>query len=246
MTEIVLKVDPGAGYVDGDIIEAFTDRQILHVHSEHLGDTRKFSFNGHGLNNITDLSKKIKDVYFEYRFERVNKTQVKRINLTTLEEEIFGEPDIYVEQYIKYHTNSLGLRHQIFGTRDNEIWYGGGQDFSDTNVNAVWNHIETDTVNVRTDEEFTIYPIGVQDSKSHLLIPTTTFTDADAADLILPKTSGNGDLLNKRKHHLTWQTMDEFIGNKTDIQNKNISVDYRKNSTKLLPILDYTLHKKTK
>lgn len=60
---------------------------------------------------------------YQYKFEVVSPTRVKRTNLITLEEEIFGPTpnakgeSIHLAEYLN--------RHTVFGAKGNEYWYGG-------------------------------------------------------------------------------------------------------------------------
>lgn len=215
MAEIALKVHSGANYTDGDILAAFNNRQIRCVHAQHICHV-KHAGGGAGVHR--DSSHVARDFFeqtHEFRFERISKTEVKRIRLSDLTEHIFDgtsrvidgkrqQIDVgpFVKRRLKHNV------HAIFGTDGSEVWYGGRQDFSNAALDLVWNAIETKTPNRAAD--FTTWPCGSKDRRSHFFIAVIDFHDGRAADLVAPELDlsdpENPVTLRKRKHFIYFRS----------------------------------------
>jgi len=187
MAELVLKVGPGAGYEDGDIIAAFNRRRIRCVHAQMITDVRKFGTTAEGL-RPNSLAKTFGENCCQYRFERISETEVRRVEIASGQSEILGPTPndrgeyIDVSEFVRRRLRQPG--HAIFGTWGSEVWYGGRSDFSDTALDKVWTAIEAETSLREADH--TLWPLGQQEMKSHFAITVTEFDDARADQLVRP------------------------------------------------------------
>lgn len=201
MAEIAIKVgDQGVSdlqYRDGDIIAAFSDRRIGLVHASHLCDCRVFGFNSAGLRDRNTLAEKMLLRTRKYVFQRVSKTEVKRINLLTLEEDVFSSTPnangehMHVELFIA--RRKANARHSIFGAEGAEIWYGGKTTQDATTVDDIWSDIEQHSADRRVDH--TLWPAGYQDIREHLIVRTDDFSPAEEIGFVAPQyqLDDNGD-----------------------------------------------------
>lgn len=154
MAELALKVGAGANYSDGDIIAAFNSRAIRCVHANHICH-RKLA--GGGIGALRDNAHVARDWFehtYQYRNERISKTEFRRTDLITLDEFIAGpvpkidptkgfETSTDVPLYVRLRL--VHERHKIFGTPGREVWYTGTRNVSNANLDLVWNAIETKT-----------------------------------------------------------------------------------------------------
>lgn len=226
MAEIVLKVKSGANYVDGDILAAFNNRMIRCVHAQHICHVKNAG-GGVGVHrNSAHVTKDFFENTHQYRFERISKTEVKRILLSDLTEEVFDSTPRIVDGQEQYTNVELFVRlrlrharHTMFGTAGAETWYGGRKDFSDTALDLVWNAIETKTSNREVD--FKSWPCGANDCRSHLFIAVLDFNDVRARELVEP------DLVtpHKRKHFIDFRNdLGLSAKNIQDIDDKTLKV----------------------
>jgi hypothetical protein len=141
MAEVLIKIGNGANYADGDIIAAFNRRCIRSVyaqaicHVKHEGPT--------GRRSLTSLARDFREATHQYRFERIDADRVKRIEIATGLEEVFGRESIDVELFVRRRLRHS--RHSIFGSPGSEIWYGGRQDYNHDSLDAVWSKIAEKT-----------------------------------------------------------------------------------------------------
>lgn len=237
MAELVLKVGdyPDAkGYQDGDIICAFNQRRIRCTHAQYICHIRDTAFNGDGL-NVDGIARKYQEFTYQYKFERVSEKEIKRIELSSMKEEVFSNipnvkgEHIYVAEYIRRRL--LHSIHRIFGTKDNEFWYGGNTDVSNTIMDNVWTMIEADTVNRESD--FTLWPLTVIEKRGFLGLKINDFSEAEAMLFVESeyKTIGEEKILQKkRRRSIDWQSL-ILPASKSDIQDKTKSVDIREQFT---------------
>ena len=78
MAELLLKVDDGSNYEDGDVLCAFNRRRIRWCHAQHLTTIRYDVFNGDGLRPVGSLAQKALELTKQYRFRRISRTEVRR------------------------------------------------------------------------------------------------------------------------------------------------------------------------
>ena len=154
--EIVVKVNDGSSpssYKDGDIVQAFSMRNIYYCHAQHKCHVRNFDFTTDGMRAADPLLVKFLEKTNTYKFERLNSNDVKRTNLITGEESIFNTTPndngerINVYQYVSRRIKNKD--HVIFRSNGLEYWYGKSR--GDIDVDAIWNDIETHTDFLQSD-----------------------------------------------------------------------------------------------
>lgn len=180
MAEIILKIGSSQLWDDGDVVEAVNDKITSATHAEILADPRKEGFNSSGL-RPEGLGKAYLECVYQYRFERVSKTEVTRTELNSLglpienSVEVFGPESINVEEFVlRRYRNS---NHKLFGTRGSEVWYGGATSNSQEVLDNVWDNVEYYTEKSRSANEFKYFPLGSVDKKHFLAVPMLDFED---------------------------------------------------------------------
>lgn len=180
MAEIILKIGSSQLWDDGDVVEAVNDKITSATHAEILADPRKEGFNSSGL-RPDGLGKTYLECVYQYKFERVSKTEVARTELDssglTIENstEVFGPESINVEEFVlRRYRNS---NHKLFGTRGSEVWYGGATSSSQEVLDSVWDNVEYYTEKSRNSDEFKYFPLGSIDKKHFLAVPMLDFED---------------------------------------------------------------------
>ncbi len=195
MAELVLKVNDGANYEDGDILCCFNRRNIRSNYAQmicRLG-TEPGDYNKDGLRIPGSLPDALRINTMQYKFQRVSETEVQRIAQADASQQLFGPPDIFVSEYITRRRRSK--RHAIFGDVGSEYWYGGNTDYSLGAIIKVWAQIKRLTGQDIDDPGFNLAPLGNQDIRSHLAVRMQEVTDQEAAELVSPEyaVDENGD-----------------------------------------------------
>lgn len=211
-------------YEDGDIIDVFNRRRIRLAHADMICHPRIAGKKVGGLLNGTQpLLEKYYQRQAQYKWERVSRTEIKRTNLGTLSEVVYGsqpidDPDrpghrihCHVEEVFAFRLKSAKL--PIFGEKNREIEYGGNLKRDAVTVELIWDDIEHDTPLRRVDHD--IWPAGVVDLRVHLFVSVDEFDDTKAEDLkspltrVVPVTDENPEgieIVKKRKHYVDWRT----------------------------------------
>ena len=155
--ELIVKIkSDGANprYQDGDVVSAMSFDRIHLAHAEMICHPNNFGFNTNGTRDLNTLLEKFQQATHTYKFQRVGK-RVRRTNLITGEEDMIGKTPnengeaIDVYQYLVRRLKSP--RHKIFGPAGHEVWYGKMRRDKENFLPAVWNHIETETDNLKED-----------------------------------------------------------------------------------------------
>ena len=140
-------------YQDGDVVDAMSLDRIYLAHAEMICNPNNFGFNTNGTRDLNTLLEKFEQSTKTYKFERLNSNDVRRTNLLTSEEDILntipnadGEA-INVYKYISRRLKSP--RHKIFGPSGSEVWYGKMRNDASAFIPVAWNHIETETDNLK-------------------------------------------------------------------------------------------------
>lgn len=215
MAEILLKITDGANYSDGDCLCAFNNRHIHCVHAQHICHLDAAGFQPNGLRPNGSLPQRFREKTSQYRFNRISETEVRRTEIATGVQEIFGPESIDVREFLKRRKKHH--RHAIFGVEGEEVWYGGRTDFSQVAVDAVWSEIESHSTNRRRNAEFGLWPMGRLDIRHHLAVRFADFTDDEAQGLVAPQLELdlNGDPVL------------DADGREVVIAKRNINVDWR-------------------
>ena len=234
MAELLLKIGtrgPDPDWQDGDIIVAPNDRRISQVHLEHFCHVKLAGFTRDG-RRPDGLARIYREAVYQYRFERVSNTSVRRVNLWTGEEEIFSDiprevdgklQHIHVGEYLALLMNHLG--HGIFGTPGAEVWYGGRQDFSAAKLDKIWPEVEDRAQVKRAD--FTLHPWGTHDLKHHLVLKADDFDEPTAALHVDEEKEAITDrLLRRRKRKVDWKALDLGVSIQA-VEDEETAVDTR-------------------
>jgi hypothetical protein len=156
--ELIVKVGspdgPQTSYKDGDIIQTFLPNGILLSNAERICNVNNFSLNPvTGLRDNNSLLMKFLELRNTYKFERVNSNDIRRTNMITGEEDILNttpnDEGEYIHAYQFISRRLKSARHCIFGSSGSEIWYGKTR--SSTDLDALWNDIETHTSHLKQD-----------------------------------------------------------------------------------------------
>lgn len=240
MVELVIKIgsvsaDPKS-YQDGDILAAFNSRRIRCVHAMHICHPVNAGGGGRAHRDSSHVARDFYELTHQYRFERISRTEAKRINLTTLEEVVFDDRlkivngenfatdvPLFIERRLKHS------QHAIFGTPGAEIWYGGKKDFSNAKLDLVWNAIEAKTAFREID--FSLWPAGTTDCQVHLFVTCDNFSDDEAENLTASeynlKDPDNPVLVRKRSRYIDWRSIFTKVSDQRKIEDKTVSFDLR-------------------
>lgn len=189
MAELVLKVDPGSGYEDGDVLCAFNRRRIRHCHAQHLTAPKLTGFTKEGLRPSGSLAFRAMELTREFKFERLSKYSIRRTNLRTREVEEFSDKPnakgeaidvpMFLERRVKHQ------RHSIFGLAGKEVWFGGRTYATHAELDQVWQEIEARTP--EREANHVLWPAGREEMKLHLFISVDDFDDAEAEAFVAPQ-----------------------------------------------------------
>lgn len=150
MGEIMIKVgspqpDNPKATQDGDIVVAISDRYARCKAAERKCYIGLTLFSRDGL-RVDGLSRIWREHTCEYRFERVGRDQVRRVNLRTGQTDIIGRTpnaageymnvEAFIRRRVRHH------RHAVFGSPGAEVWYGGHTFTADADLTAAWEAIE--------------------------------------------------------------------------------------------------------
>lgn len=235
MAEIALKIKrdliPEPSYQDGDIIVAINDRRIKDVYAQHI--CKPNGFNRQGLRTPNSLLETYLSNVYEYKFQRISKNKILRTNLITFQQEILSnkpnsageriDVDLYISKRIQHHI------HKIFGEKGSEYWYGGHINNSSTTLDIIWNDIENKTSFRKIN--FQDFPFTDHELKQHLIIKTDDFTEEQKTDFESDLKDKEGNIIKKRTNYIIWRNLLNKNVSDSDIINKDIKVDIRKNVT---------------
>lgn len=218
MAEILCKVGEGSNYQDGDILCAFNRRRIRCCHAQHICHPWKAGVNADGWRPTGTHVELFYRHTCQYRFERVSRKEVKRIDQITGEEQVFSDTPVdgqaidveaYLEKRRQAPAPGTGPKAAIFGTLGREVWYGGRKDYSHAKLNLVWLDIETHTAHREVD--FPNWPVTPTELRHMLVLPVDDFDDSTASDLVSPlldeSDPDNPVTIAKRRHHIAWRDL---------------------------------------
>ncbi|MCY2962740.1 MAG: hypothetical protein NT069_03660 [Planctomycetota bacterium] len=194
MAEIAIKIGSSAGYEDGDIVDAFSTRRIRAAHAEMLCHPWQQRPTKHGLRPGNHCQSWF-DLTHQYRFERVHRNWVTRIEIATGVQEIFGrlpnaageaiDVDLFVRRRLAEVAPGGGPRRAMFGKLGREVWYGGTVDTSHARLNSVWQSIEAHTgISQDSDRKYQLWPFGRCDIREFLCVRTEAFEDSESDGLV--------------------------------------------------------------
>ena len=235
MAELYLKIGVGAKYEDGDILCAMNNRRIRCVHAQHI--CKPITFNSDGLREINSVSDYFMSKTHRYKFQRISSTEIKRIELATMQEETISNiPNAkgeYMAVALFVQRRIANPKHRVFGSTGAEYWYGGTIDYSDKNLTDIWNKIETDTP--LRESNFTLWPAGDRDLKDHFGISVDNFTETEAEDFVSSEIDENDPenpiLIKKRTRQIIWKDLPGLsAGTESQIEDTDMKVDIRTSS----------------
>lgn len=234
MAELLLKVArelrPDPAYRDGDVMLAVNDRRIKQVHAQHLCHYKHVGFNSDGLRPVGSLPELYAENVWEYRFNRVSKTEVMRTELATSKQSMVEGIDAVA--YVRRATQASN--HMIFGTTGNEYWFGGRKRPARTaDLSIVWAGIEAKTP--YREENFTRWPFSDYELKGWLAIAVDDFDDRTRGEMEKPlydyppnTPDVKVKVVNKASHRVDWQNLPGLSsGTRTNILAPKVKVDVR-------------------
>lgn len=216
MAELLLKVDRGSNFDDGDILCAFNRRSIRCCHAQHICHIRKAKRNGSGLILPTEVARDWFEATHQYRFDRLSATEIQRTMLATGDIDFISDKPNEMGEYMDVRLFIARRKrkpdHYLFGEDGAEIWYGGRIDMSHGKLDRVWNAIETKTP--QREAEHGRWPMGRLDVRHHLPIAVDEFDDDEANDLVSPELDETDPekpvVIQKRKHDVKWRDVLEL------------------------------------
>jgi len=195
LAELIIKIDDGAGYADGDIIAAFNDRETKRQHGQRLAHRQNFGFKANGL-RPEGLAEEALDILYQYKFVRVSEHEAIRTEWD-IDGNIIAQNLISQGWDLPEHLRRRRLhgRHRIFGEDGAARWHGGRSDFSADAISLLWGAIEHHTARRMNESAFAYYGLGYQDVRSHLAIPIEDIDDEEVERSVRPQLDldGNGD-----------------------------------------------------
>lgn len=223
MAELAIKIGDKAGFLDGDIIEPFTNLRIRRVHAEHICHYRHAGFTRDGLRPAVSLLAEMMDNTRQFRFNRIGRFRVQRRNLFTRAVEEFDAPNL--PQWIQARQKSS--RHLIFGLPGSEFWYGGGSLFNHTTLDNVWTAIESGSP--EREANYTKWPATPRELRRHLFVAVNDMTEAEAVELIAPELDNRtGEVTRRRVNQVDYRTRLELsAGDIVDVLDASKELDLR-------------------
>ena len=231
--ELLIKTDSVEDanlYKDGDIVQAFSYNRIHLANAQVICNVNNFPLDDvTGLRTNDSLLTKYLERASLYRFERTGIDTVKKINLSTLGEEILGSESIDVSEFLKNRLKSP--RHKVFGSSGSEIWYG---DSRELDINAMWDDIEAHSENLKSENSS--WPFTETEKRHLLILNSSGFTNNIVTELSNGTASTRQlpvvieeELIAKRQWQVPYWDLVQDLGiNVDDVRNKDIALDVRK------------------
>ena len=242
VAEIVVKVGDRSArandYKDGDVLCAFNQRAIRCCHAQHICHPRIATRNRDGLILTTEVIADWYEATHFYRFERISRTEVRRVIISTgASEEFDGSPNVngeYMDVELYVSRRKARSDHRLFGIAGSEVWYGGIKDMSDANMTTVWTAIETKTAH--REASYTRWPHGRKDIRDNLFIATNDFTDVDAEGYVSAEVDetdpDNPIIITQRTNRVDWKSdLGLTAGDEIQIMDKRLNADMRERAT---------------
>ncbi len=239
MAEIALKVGSVSAnpeqYQDGDIVAAFNSRMIRCTHAQNICHVKQAGGGRNAHRSDAHVARDWFENTHQYRFERVSRTEIKRITLADMSEVTINDtPQLIdgkmqhmdVERYIQRRLAHEG--HKIFGTDGAEVWYGGRTDVSNAKLDLVWAAIESKTAFLEANH--TKWPAGGRDLMTMLFLPVNDFSDTDSESYVASEYDltdpDNPVVVRKRKRFINWRSI-VTAQQEANVDNKSLPVDLR-------------------
>lgn len=124
MTELIVHIGDSPnplGFKDGDVMHAHNDTYLLWQHTQRITDHRKEG--GGFFKPIDCMACKRLEAVSEYKFQQISRTEIKRITLSNMSEEILTGPefDVVIGGKDLYVTFPELILHRSYGRKPQKI-----------------------------------------------------------------------------------------------------------------------------
>lgn len=210
---------------DGDIVHAFNRRDLRQHYAGKICSVKRTPQRAGQLRDSNSLAFKWIEKHSEYKFERLTADTVKRTNLVTLQESVFGPipnehgEHINVQKFIA--ARLLKGLHTIFGEAGSEIWFGGSRELLDSDFDEIWSQIEFETPYRETER--LDWPATPAELKMFLWIRTNDFSNTNKDDFLSPMSEAD----NRKKNTINWRGLYGMSGRISDILDVKKPIDVR-------------------
>lgn len=232
--QLVLMAGGHPTYQDGDVMCAFNRRRIRCVHAEQICHVKHLPFNSDGLNDLDTLPEIFQKEVYQYKFERISATEVRRTDQNTLAEDVVSNTPALVDGKMQHMDVERFLqrrqahpRHRIFGVAGSEVWYGGNIDPTWDKLTTIWQEIETR--DGRLEADHLNWPATLRELSRFLIVSTNDFDDATAGVMAGPLVDetdpANPVVVSKRKTWIDWRNLRDAI--EADVLDFGLQVDIR-------------------
>ena len=220
----MLKTRTNRQFSEGDILGAFSNLDIWVRHVEMICNVNKATRDNNGYIVSSSIAKDLYEQFYQYRLERVSRTEVNRINLLGSGEEVVS--GLAVQQFVD--NVKTKRNHRLFGTTNREIWYEGDIDKSLAKVDNIWTAIEAKTELLKADHGK--WPWGTIGRRAHFFIVVDDFDQAEKYRLIEPEIDetdpSNTIVIKDRAHYIDWRNdLSISSGTRGEIEDREIVVD---------------------
>lgn len=175
-------------YEDGDILDVRQDKHIKMCHAEHVCHRKNFDNNVQGMNVPGTLAEKYYQRTHQYKFERVG-DEVRRTDLWNGGSVMISNTPTLIDGKMQSMNVSEYLQrrlkhpnHKIFGSVNNEVWYGGKVRHDD--LDTLWTDIEAVTPHRKADLDY--WPYSDLEKKHYLALPVQDFSDKEIERMTEP------------------------------------------------------------
>lgn len=239
--ELCIKIGNGGGLEDGDVNDVRNRRMRRYVHASNICWPR---VNGRRVGGMLGETQPLLEGLLQniqqYRWDRVSHNEVKRTNLRTLDEVVYGstaisDPDkpgrmihCHVAAFLERAVSDG--KYPLFGATGAERFYfgDGKEQAGHTELDAIWNMIETQTPEREID--YPDWPWTDEEKRRFLIIDVDDFDDATAGDLTGPLLENPGDpqgsaVLKPRKNGIAWRNLRDVV--EADVNDPATVVDIR-------------------
>lgn len=238
MAELLLKIGDAANkspesYKDGDVLCAMNQCRIRYVAAQHICKPHEFTRDG--LRASGSVCEKLLFHTYQYKFERISRTEINRIDLSTMQVETFGPipnergEKINVPAYLQHALKNP--RHRIFGTSGAEVWYGGRTTCNNVTLNKVWADIEMMTPEREINHQK--WNWAPREHQIFLALIVEDFDNAVREELVSPeitRESPDADpvVVKKRSRRVNWEMLNDMTsGRASRVKNRDDVSDIR-------------------
>lgn len=174
--EIIYRDKADSDHIASQVIEIFNNDRIRAQNAHIICKAEKLrSSDGFLLHGTLFESEQL--VCREYRFRRIGNFVERTNQFTGKVDTVGSKPNakgehIYVDLFLK---NRLGNKnHKTFGKPGSEVWYGGDFRTSKSNIDKLWQEIESQTE--FKEKDFTHWQLGRKDLNNSKILETEDFT----------------------------------------------------------------------